>query len=185
MIECIYILLVSKICTMRLLLTIALSFTYYCSIAQPEHKKLDTYKASNGIVYKKGDTVKIGKGSNFNGNFKHFYNYSIGGFAAGYAGGGLGRTFGGTNAILRQIYSEKERGATKVMFKLNIRGSAYIVDIDLAISDCEIYPCAKDVPIQNSTSIADELTKLKKLRDEGVLTEEEFQSQKTKLLKSN
>ncbi len=36
--------------------------------------------------------------------------------------------------------------------------------------------------IINNISIADELAKLKKLKDEGVLTEEEFQKQKEKLL---
>ncbi len=34
----------------------------------------------------------------------------------------------------------------------------------------------------NSTSVADEIAKLKKLKDEGVLTEEEFQKQKEQLL---
>jgi len=33
-----------------------------------------------------------------------------------------------------------------------------------------------------SDSVADEISKLKKLMDEGVITEEEFQKQKNKLL---
>ncbi|MQN33329.1 SHOCT domain-containing protein, partial [Prevotella copri] len=36
--------------------------------------------------------------------------------------------------------------------------------------------------VSSSNSIADELTKLVQLRDAGILTEEEFQAQKAKLL---
>ena len=35
--------------------------------------------------------------------------------------------------------------------------------------------------IQQNVSVADELIKLKKLKDEGVITEEEYQVQKKKL----
>lgn len=38
------------------------------------------------------------------------------------------------------------------------------------------------ISTSSSNSIADELTKLVQLRDAGVLTEEEFQAQKAKLL---
>ena len=43
------------------------------------------------------------------------------------------------------------------------------------------YPAQR--PSSNSTSIADELEKLANLRDRGIITDEEFESQKKKLMK--
>jgi len=43
-------------------------------------------------------------------------------------------------------------------------------------------PAAPASPAPPSTSLADELTKLAQLRDQGVLSEEEFQAQKARLL---
>lgn len=44
-------------------------------------------------------------------------------------------------------------------------------------------PVSQSVVTPSANSVADELTKLAKLKDEGLLTDEEFQAQKTKLLK--
>ena len=45
-----------------------------------------------------------------------------------------------------------------------------------------VAPIAQPVIAPSSRSVADELTKLAKLKADGILTEEEFQAQKTKLL---
>ena len=64
------------------------------------------------------------------------------------------------------------------------------MDIDNAINSAEIVvpeefrPKQKPLVVEmnQNISVADELIKLKKLMDEGVITNEEFQSQKKKLL---
>jgi len=40
----------------------------FVSVNAQNVKKLNEYKASNGITYKIGDEIKLGKGSNDNGN---------------------------------------------------------------------------------------------------------------------
>jgi len=71
----------------------------------------------------------------------------------------------------------------------------YEIDVDNAIASGEIIvpdefkPKLKTastvVEVKQQASIADELTKLKKLYDDGVLTKEEFEAQKKKLLEKN
>jgi hypothetical protein len=71
----------------------------------------------------------------------------------------------------------------------------YEIDVENAIASGEIIvpdefkpkpkTSATVVEIKQQMSVADELTKLKKLRDDGVLTNEEYEAQKKKLLEKN
>jgi hypothetical protein len=71
----------------------------------------------------------------------------------------------------------------------------YEIDVDNAISSGEIVvpdefkPKPKVattvVEVKQQVSVADELIKLKKLYDDGVLTKEEYEAQKKKLLEKN
>lgn len=57
---------------------------------------------------------------------------------------------------------------------------AIIIDmVDKKVAQQKIAPVMQPV---SSTSVADELTKLAKLKDAGILSEEEFNAQKAKLL---
>jgi hypothetical protein len=74
--------------------------------------------------------------------------------------------------------------------------SRYVIDIENAIEAKELdvpkeyaiaekKPEAPSVTVKQEISVADELTKLKKLYDDGVLTKEEYEAQKKKLLDKN
>ena len=62
------------------------------------------------------------------------------------------------------------------------------IDNGIAVGEIEVpeefrpKPKAVTVEAKQNISVADELTKLKKLRDDSVLTEDEYQAQKKKLL---
>lgn len=158
-----------------------------------ERKKNDPnrYTASNGITYKVGDTVKLGIGSAPNGNFRYL---NIGGWGAvlmynsneGVEQFDIGRGYSGLNVNIKAIRYYKFKGATKVYFTVgggNITN--YILDIESAIATCEVEPCKNNnlpTTIIQPLSTADEIKKLYELKKEGILTEEEFEQQKQKLL---
>ena len=53
------------------------------------------------------------------------------------------------------------------------------IDIEEAISSCEVTPCSKSVTVNNNI---DQLLKLKSLLDSGGITQAEYDAQKKKLL---
>lgn len=148
------------------------------------------YTASNGITYGIGDTIKLGRGSAPNGDFRYLNN---GGFGAiliynpsrGSEQFDVGRYYSGQNVIISKIKKYHYKGAQKVVFAVRaaytpIRFDLYIED---AITTCEVLPCGSISSNQTTQlSLADEIKKLKELKDNGVLTEEEFQQAKQKLL---
>lgn len=110
-------------------------------------QKLKEYKASNNLIYKIGDTIKLAKGSSANGNFL-FVNLT--GAAAAITDNGSSANSGqfnapaqyaGTNVIIKKIISVTKRGATKTLFYVDA-GNKYVLDIDNAINACEVMPCA-------------------------------------------
>ena len=60
----------------------------------------------------------------------------------------------------------------------------YTLDIEGAISSCEIKNCIKDRKDISLNDKYDKLAKIKKLFDEGILTKEEYESEKKKILKN-
>ena len=58
----------------------------------------------------------------------------------------------------------------------------FSIIIDIVDKNVAMQKSAPVTPLLSSASIADELTKLAKLKESGILSEEEFQAQKTKLL---
>lgn len=158
-----------------------------------ERKKNDPnrYTASNGITYTIGDTVKLGMGSSPNGNFRYL---NIGGWGAvllynsndGVEQFDIGRGYSGLNVNIKAIRYYKFKGATKVYFSVgggNITN--YILDIESAIATCEVVPCKGNnsgTTIIQPLSTADEIKKLHELKKDGIITEEEFEQQKQKLL---
>ena len=63
-----------------------------------------------------------------------------------------------------------------------VTGIKDIFSIIIDIVDKSSASLSQKVNVSSPSSIADELTKLVQLRDSGVLTEDEFQTQKAKLL---
>ncbi|MBO2546124.1 SHOCT domain-containing protein [Salegentibacter sp. BDJ18] len=162
---------------MKKLFTLLLILLFTTTYAQ----RLDSYEASNGIVYKPGDTVQLGMGSGMQGSFVHL---QLGGWAAG-SSTQIGANYSNLGVVIKKIKKGKLKGIEKVYFVVgggNITN--YNLMIEEAIQSCEVTPC----PNQSTNSVSsedkyDKLAKIKKLFDDGVLTEEEFEAEKAKILK--
>ena len=162
--------------------------------AQKKVQKLKDFTASNGITYKIGDKIKLGRGSDTNGRFVYI---NMGGWAA-IAGATnnanynannnrLGAVNAGLLVTIKKIKKYNYKRYKGVYFTVgggNITN--YIIDIENAIATCEVENCKKNKnPVQNPNDKYDKLKKIKKLYDEGVLTKEEYQTEKKKILKEN
>lgn len=140
----------------------------------------DTYEAKNGMVFRVGDEITLGNGSNFNQNFKYVTGQDL--------GEGIGVSYRDKKLKIKSI---KARGSNKIG-KTNylVVGSGlrtFWVDIEGAIEFNEVivpdeFKAKKTDGLHPTFSIADELSKLKDLLDEGALTKEEFEALKKKLL---
>tara|TARA_R110002051_G_scaffold224048_1_gene287242 strand:- start:3966 stop:4445 length:480 start_codon:yes stop_codon:yes gene_type:complete len=151
-----------------LLLTLSLSV---------KSQTLKEYKASNGLTYKKKDTIVMSEGSGYDDTYKYLW----------IRGGGKINTvaYQGIKVVIKKIKRFKNRGTEKVLFSIgggNIIN--YTLDIEGAISSCEIKNCIKDRKDISLNDKYDKLAKIKKLFDEGILTKEEYESEKKKILKN-
>eukprot|EP01037_Dinobryon_pediforme_P007925 gene7925-7995_t len=153
-------------------------------------KKLAEYKASNGMTYHIGDTVKLGQGSAPNGTFRYL---QYAGWATFLAMGDEGsdshnaeRNLSGYGAVIKKIHQFKAHGINKVVFAVGMGGvNNFDLWIEDAIVSCEIADCtgrrvsaAQAPPSDN----LDRLRKLKALLDAGAVTRAEYDAQKKKLL---
>lgn len=143
-------------------------------------QRISEYKASNGITYKEGDTIKLGMGSGNRGTFVYL---QIGGWMAGDSTP-IGSNYNGLNVIIAKIKKFTFKGAEKVVF--SVKGgniTNYNLMIEDAISVCEIKDCIEKKPIViNESDKYDKLKKLKELFDSGTLTKEEYEKEKKMLL---
>ncbi len=154
-------------------------------------EKLDEFTASNGVTYKVGDDFKLGRGSDTNGRFV-YVNMGGWGAIAGATNNAnynadqnrLGAANSGLIVTLKKIKKYDSKRFKGVYFTVgggNITN--YTIDIENAIETCEIEICndSKNVA-QSTTDKYDQLEKLKKLLDSGVLTQEEYEVEKKKIL---
>lgn len=125
------------------------------------------------VSYKTGDWVEIGKGIYPNGDFKYISIEKSNSEVAG------------SKLVLTKI---KTHGLKSVGLKyylyLEGKNKVYRCDIDNAMRTGEVIVdgVAVEKSIDKKYSVADELIKLKQLKEEGVLTEEEFNIEKQKVL---
>lgn len=147
-----------------------------------------------GWIIKEGDTLALGKGSLPNKDFAFLYE-NPGAFTATYS-----PTYGIVRKYLQSFYTGKKvvlkslgiAGGKKIGFSTyGLVGVGNIVryyaEIDNAIEAGEILPPAKYKQTTagatiNSSSVADELLKLKSLLDAGAITQQEYDNQKKKIL---
>ncbi|TDN80361.1 putative oligomerization/nucleic acid binding protein [Salegentibacter sp. 24] len=163
----------------------------YSIQAQKRVQKLDEYTASNGITYEVGDEIKLGRGSDTDGRFVYV---NMAGWGAALTATNnakynaeqnrLGSTNSGLIVTVKKIKEYNKKRFKGVIFTVgggNITN--YTLDIENAIATCEIDDCSEEnETAPSSTDKYDQLAKLKELFDSGVLTEEEFESEKKKIL---
>lgn len=171
-------------------ITILLLAVILSGIMSANAQKKTEYKASNGIIYHVGDTIQLGRGSRDDGSFNYLQvNNTFSAFVGGEPNQGVAKSFSGTNVIIKKIREMNMRGASKVYFVVG-GGSItnYWLMIDDALATGEVIdPTKKNMENnkQNTTgSKADKLRELKELFDEGILTQEEFDKEKKKILEN-
>jgi hypothetical protein len=149
-------------------------------------QKLKEYKASNGITYHPGDTVKVGLGSMPDGNFKYIQiNQLLPGPPDPRRSNSMTarKDMSGSGYVIKKIQNVRQMGGgEKTVITIKTGGLPTCdIWIEEAIAACEVTPCNNQKSAQAS-SVADEILKLKKLLDAGAITQAEYDAQKKKLL---
>lgn len=150
-------------------------------------QKLKEYKAPNGKLYHPGDTVRLGLGSMPDGSFKYVQiNQLLPGPPDPRRGNSFAarKDMSGSGYVIKKIQKASQPGGSdKIVFTIRTGGLPTCdVWIDEAIATCEVTPCNDSKSAAPTISVADELTKLKKLLDQGAITKQEYDAQKKKLL---
>lgn len=113
---------------MKQVILIVLMFAGFSTYAQ---KNLPQYKASNGITYQPGDTVRLGMGSGTNGEFLYVAS-------GGLAPAGLSRAYAQRYTIIKKINNVKFKGQDSYYFVVSMGNSTYNLGIENAIATCEV-----------------------------------------------
>jgi len=157
-------------------------------------QNIKEYKATNGVTYHVGDTLRLGLGSKPDGSFLYVEDRGLlGGLSPFGRMGPGGRTqpgrslpkdYANAGAIIKSISNSKSNGVQKYTFSINVgTPMRFNVYIDDAIAACEVKPCKNNEPSTATVgSVADEIKKLKDLLDSGAITKSEYDAQKKKLL---
>jgi len=165
----------------------------------PESYK-EAVTAFTGKIYRVGDTLLIGTGSMPDGDFKFIRTSATSLFQyysdKGYQGlvnqaNAFPRSYSGLKFKIIRIDKRGNRRHGYVFYPIIETNGLfrYEVDINNAIKTGEITTQDYDPTfggktiIVNQPSVADEIKKLKELEDQGIITKEEFEKQKQKLLK--
>lgn len=190
-----------------------LAFICFCSLpnlySQDKEKSLpklieDTLISTSGYRIIVGQEINIGTGSTPDGDFKFIRRNSTGfgtmmimtdNNSYNKSQLSLPRNVAGHKGKVVKIVTRGSKRSGYTYEPLISFGSGrYEIDVDNAIAAGEIVvpdefkPKSKSttvVEIKQQVSVADELSKLKKLLDDGVLTKEEYETQKKKLLDKN
>jgi len=189
----------NTIITGTLILSSILTFAQNNELPKFEN---DTLYISSGYKIVVGQSLNIGTGSTPDGDFKFIRRNST--------GFGTMMSTTNSNSYNKSMFSlpRNMAGHKGEVIKIVTRGNKrigftyeplvtfgvgrYEIDVENAINSGELIvpeefkPKAKTtttvLEVKQQVSIADELAKLKKLKDDGILTQEEYETQKKKLL---
>ncbi len=177
----------------KLLLLLSITLFTISSLHAQRVEKLDEYTASNGVTYKVGDEIKLGRGSDTNGRFVYV---NMSGWGAVMTATNdqvhnanqnrMEASNAGMLVTIKKIKSYDKKRFKGVIFTIGAGNiTNYTMDIENAIATCEVENCKTEsdqVAVATSDKY-DKLKKLKELFDDGVLTEEEYNAEKDKILK--
>jgi hypothetical protein len=166
-----------------------------------DHVQKNGYVTNCGFTVKAGDELILGKGTLPNKFFAFIYQSPVGYFTETSLDASnrksLISTFAGKKVKVKRLQSYGTRRTGFNVVAVVGAGDIvnYWIELDQAIEAGEIVvpePYAskldinkKNAPVviqQNTVSVADEIKKLKDLYDSGVLTKEEYEKEKKKLL---
>lgn len=178
--------------------TLLLLTTSIC-FSQTKYENDTLYTQSGYKVYV-GQELNIGVGATPDGDFK-FIRRNSSGFGTAMAMTNNNSYNKSQLSLPRNVAGHKgkvikivKRGSKKIGITyeplITFGSGRYEIDIDNAIAVGELNvpeefrpkSNKEEIVIKQAVSTADELTKLKKLYDDGVLTKEEYEAQKKKLL---
>lgn len=164
------------------------SLLLFTSLIYSQFEKLEEFTASNGVTYKIGDEITLNRGSDNNGKFVYVTIGGIG-WSTNPEENRLTAYSAGLIVTIKKIKKYNKRRFKGVIFTVGAGDlTNYLIDIENAIKSCEIVDCKKDkgeVAMAETLSKFDKLKELKSLLDEGILTEEEYNSEKKKILERN
>lgn len=158
----------------------------------------NSLKINNGGMITVGEDIKLGKGSDTNGTFRYI-QVNEGSVFRGTNTGGTNYGVQEANALPNKYNGLKakivdivERGRKKTGYKVFViigvgEMKRYQIDLDSALEYGEVIIDGyannnKKETTNTSISLADEIKKLNELKESGLLTEEEYQQAKQKLL---
>lgn len=158
-----------------------------CHAQIPGKRTPGPYVLSNGISFKEGDTIILGTGSDPTGDFKFIYNPPN--YLLGAKQQSLSKQYSNAHLVIKRFntYTNKKVGS-KVWAVVNPGGILNgVIELQQAYDAGEIIvkgkpPISKNAISAASSSVADELIKLKTLLDAGAITKPEYEAQKKKLL---
>lgn len=156
--------------------------------------KGNVYKTSIGWEIKAGDEVKLGKGSMPDKTFAfvtEMPNVLTYNQYANYNNHKLQHTYNGRDAKIADLFvSGNKKSGFYIVAKLKVgQLSRYAMDLENAIEGGEVVVPTEYAKVDKKetsgatpVSIADELKKLKEHFDSGVITKEEYEAAKKKLI---
>lgn len=147
-------------------------------------KRINSIETRAGWVIHEGDSIRLGKGSNTDGTFRYVsgpeflkgITYTDKEGKQTHPETGIDKRYNYSGYVVYRIFNDGTLHTRK--------GARLVINIEPAIKAGELLQKReKETTIMiNQGSAADELAKLKKLYDDGVLTKDEYEAQKKKIL---